>query len=407
MMHYAVTRCQGTRLWAWGLNGRRRIPLVKSLMRKKFLVLLVVGVVAAGLSLTCSPVYVLRAGYEQGKLLSRRTPIMDVLNDPRTDARTRDKLALVLQARTFAERTLELNTGESYTTYSWTDGDTLALVLSAARKDRFEPYTWWFPIVGHVPYKGFFSTRAVAREAQRLEERGYDTYVRPVAAFSTLGWFNDPLMDTLLRYDDVALASTVIHELAHNTLFLPGQGAFNESFATFVGDRGAIELFCRMEGETGARCDRARAAWSDNLIFGEFLTDVVAELEALYARADLTPQERLALREEIFRSVARRFAEDVRPRMQTDYFRGFERTPLNNATLISRRLYYHRLHLFDEVFERYAHDLPAAIHAIVAAAEADRGDPYGAVERLARGSYDVSRGGAPAGVPETEHDRGP
>lgn len=396
MMHRAFSSCQGTRPLTGGLNETCRISLADSMMRKKLVLLLLAGV-AAAVSLTCSPVYLLRAGYEQGKMLSRRTPIPDVMADVSTDEATRHKLGLALQARTFAEKTLDLNTGESYTTYSWTDGDTLALVISAARKDRFEPFTWWFPVVGHVPYKGFFSTDAVEREANRLEKQGYDTYIRPVAAFSTLGWFNDPLMNTMLRYDDVSLASTVIHELTHSTVYLPGQGAFNESFASFVGDRGAIELFCSMEGIEGERCQRARDLWADNLIFAEFLTRVVDELETLYARTDLTPADRLTLREEVFRNVARRFEDEVRPRLRTDSFRGFERIQLNNATLMSRRLYYDRLHLFDAVFERYGGDLPATIQAVLAAAEAESGDPYGAVERLAaagRDGADVGAGGS-------------
>ncbi|MDQ3389269.1 MAG: aminopeptidase, partial [Gemmatimonadota bacterium] len=105
----------------------------------------------------CSPLYILRAGYEEAKILSRRESIRELVADPATPAERRDKLALVLEARTFAERVLELRTGESYTTFSQLDSDTLALVLSAAHQDRFEARTWWFPIIGSVPYKGFFS----------------------------------------------------------------------------------------------------------------------------------------------------------------------------------------------------------------------------------------------------------
>src|SRR5690606_29809700 len=118
----------------------------------------------------------------------------------------------------------------------------------------FEPYTWWFPIVGRVPYKGFFDFDEAHEQARRLDARGYDTYVRPSAAFSTLGWFNDPVLNTVLRYSDVDLVQTVIHELTHNTIYIAGQAGFNESFATFVGDRGAAAFFCDMEGPEGERC---------------------------------------------------------------------------------------------------------------------------------------------------------
>src|SRR5919108_625525 len=220
----------------------------------------------------CSPVYVIRAGFEEAKILSRRRPISSVIEDPGTSGETRRKLQLVLQARDFAEHALSLAAGESYTTYSYVDSDTLLLVVSAARKDRFEAYTWWFPIVGRVPYKGFFHFDAAQREAARLEAAGYDTYVRPSGAFSTLGWFNDPLLNTLLRYDDVSLVSTVLHELLHNTVYIPSQIAFNETFANFVGDRGVIEFFCARDGETAPRCRLARDAWADNLRYAAFLS---------------------------------------------------------------------------------------------------------------------------------------
>ncbi|MBW3572559.1 MAG: aminopeptidase, partial [Gemmatimonadetes bacterium] len=180
--------------------------------------------VAAGLAASaCSPTYVLRAAWEEGKILSRRKPIARIVQDTATDWETRDKLLLVLQARQFAADSLGLNAGNSYTLFSRVDSDTLVMVLSAAHKDRFKPHTWWFPVVGRVPYKGFFELDDALRAERRLQAQGYDTYLRPSAAFSTLGWFNDPLLSTLLRYDRVSLANTVIHEIFHNTFYAPGQ----------------------------------------------------------------------------------------------------------------------------------------------------------------------------------------
>ena len=108
-----------------------------------------------------------------------------VLADARTEPETRRRLGLVAQARDFAAHSLDLAAGESYTTYSWVESDTLLLVVSAAYKDRFQPYTWWFPIVGHVPYKGFFDFAEAHAQAARLEAEGFDTHVRPSGAFST------------------------------------------------------------------------------------------------------------------------------------------------------------------------------------------------------------------------------
>jgi predicted aminopeptidase len=333
----------------------------------------------------CSPVYVIRAGFEEARILSRRRPILSVIEDASTPGDTRRKLQLVLQARDFAEHSLRLAAGESYTTYSYVDSDTLLLVVSAARKDRFEAYTWWFPFVGHVPYKGFFHFGGAYREAERLESAGYDTYVRPSGAFSTLGWFNDPLLNTILRYDEVSLVSTVLHELLHNTVYIPSQISFNESFANFVGDRGVIEFFCARDGEESAPCRLARDAWADNLRYAAFLSGLVRELESIYAREDLDREAKLSMRERTFAATRRRFASEVEPALRTNAFRGFMRRPLNNATLIGTRLYYDRLALFEAVYEHSGRDFVGSVHAVIAAATARPNDPYGAAAELLSG----------------------
>lgn len=340
--------------------------------------LLAISVAATCLS--CSPAYVVRAGITEAQILSRRRPIAEVAADASTPEAIRSKLDLVVQARDFAEHVLHLEAGKSYTTYSHVDRDTLLLVVSAARKDRFEAHTWWFPIVGRVPYKGFFDFNAAHREADRLAGKGLDTYVRPSPAFSTLGFFNDPLLDTALRTTDVGIVSTVIHELLHNTIFIPSHIDFNESFASFVGDRGAIEFFCDRDGHSSDTCREADEEWQDNLVFGAFLSDLVDRLDSLYARTDIDAAGKIRLREGVFTAARRRFASDVQPRLHRSY-RNFARQPLNNATLIGIRLYYRRLDLFQAVYQDSGSDLLRSIDRIRAATR-NADDPYAAVERL-------------------------
>ncbi|HWK89542.1 MAG TPA: aminopeptidase, partial [Longimicrobium sp.] len=350
-------------------------------MRRGTRLLLIAVVVAAAVA-ACSPGYLLRAAWEEGKILNRRRPISSIVADTATDWETREKLMLVLQARQFAADTLGLNAGKSYTLFSRVDSDTLVMVLSAAYKDRFQPHTWWFPIVGRVPYKGFFDFDDAEKARRKLEARGLDTYLRPSAAFSTLGWFNDPLLSTLLRYDHVSLANTVIHEIFHNTYFAPGQAVFNESLANFVGSRGAIEFFCRRDGMEARTCRVAKAAWQDDLLFGAYLEGLVVELEALYARADLSSEQKVAERERVFTAAQRRFADEVRPRLQVDSFAGFTREPLNNATLIARRIYYRRLDLFERVYRSRGGDFQRTLMDLIAAARGSKADPYTGVEAL-------------------------
>ena len=339
---------------------------------------LLAGVILAG---GCSPIYVVRAAVEEARILSRRRPISDVVGDHVTQDRTRTKLQLVLQARAFADHQLGLDAGESFTTYSWVESDTLLMVLSAARKDRFEMHSWWFPIVGRVPYKGFFNFQQAYDAAAALEREGYDAYVRPSGAFSTLGWFNDPLLNTVLRYSDVSLASTVIHELLHNTVFIPSQVSFNESFANFVGDRGAAAFFCTRDGPNHPRCSLAEASWADNLVFSEFLSQLITDLEELYARPGLSSAERVRQRETVYQNARTRFQNEVRPRLKTTAFRDFTDEPLNNASLIATRLYYDRLHLFESAYQRHNQDLQATINWIVKLAKASPKDPFSALNQ--------------------------
>ncbi len=336
----------------------------------------------AGTATFCSPVFVVRAGVEQARLLKARQPIDEVLADPTTSPETRSKLELVRMAATYADRELGLNVADSYTMFTELGRDTLLLVVTAARQDAFEAHTWWFPIVGRVPYKGFFNPDHARAEAARLEARGLDTHLRPAGAFSTLGWFNDPLLSTLLSRDDISLASTVIHELTHNTIFIPGQVAFNESFANFVGDVGAAEMFCAVEGEDGPRCQAARSAWDDAMLFGTTLQQLVGRLETLYDRDDLTSEEKIAARELVIDRWREDYARDVAPRLQR-VFRNYHERPINNATLIGSRLYYDRLDMFDRVYRAMGLPLRDAVHAMIEAAEASSDDPFGAVEQLA------------------------
>jgi predicted aminopeptidase len=325
----------------------------------------------------CSPVYVVKAGIAEARILRARQPIHEVLNDSTVEAGTRAKLAYVVEARRFAAEELGIDVGDSYTMYTELDRDTLAMVVTAAYKDRLVPKTWWFPIVGHVPYKGHFSLESALKEEAELSADGYDTWVRPTAAFSTLGWFNDPILSTALRSDEVEVVTTVLHELSHQHLFVSGHVGFNESFATFVGRVGAARFFCTREGSgpDSVKCHRALARWRDFQRFSDFLDPFVAELEAIYDDPELDYREKVDRREPVFAAALERFDREVQPELEAFTFSGFRDTPLNNATLMSRIRYYNRLRDFDAFLAAHGGDLVAALQDLKARS-ASVDDPF-------------------------------
>jgi len=320
----------------------------------------------------CGAGYVLRAGYEEARLLWRRQPIATVLAAPDLDPATRAKLELVEQTRAFAAAQLGLRVGGSYTSLATVDAGQIVHVVSAAPRDRLAPLTWWFPIVGEVPYRGYFDRADAEAFAARLEREGNDTLVRPAVAFSTLGWFDDPLLSTMLRDDASRLVETVIHELTHATRYVPNHAAFNESLAMFVGLRGA-ERFFAARGDLTVSAGVA-ARWTDALTFSDALGVVSARLDTAYA-SGVDETQRAALFADLQRQVAGR-------QWLTAEYAGFWRRPLNNAVVVHDQLYADRLPLFDAALQCMGGDLRATLAAILSGVD-DAADPFAAVASLA------------------------
>jgi predicted aminopeptidase len=358
--------------------------------------LLLFGV--ALLALTPTGHYLARGAWEEGKILWHRQPIAELVADPATPPELRDKLKLVLDARRFAADSLGLKAKQSFTTFSQTGHDTLTLVVSGAYRDKLKSYTWWFPVVGRVPYKGYFDFDLAKKSAAQLADKGFDTYLRPSPAFSTLGWFNDPLLPSTLRADSLTLANTVIHELTHNTYYAPGGAVFNESFANFVGARGAQRFFMS-RGEPAAAAE-VEARWEDEKVLGRFWASLYAEIDSVFSAhpgdepAQVT--ERIALRDSIFELARARFIDELGPQLKTMSVRAVQRIRLDNAILMSRRVYLTDLDAFDAVLARNGGNLRATIRQIIEAAKSAKQKPFGAVENL--GATSLPRT-APASAP--------
>ncbi len=321
----------------------------------------------------CSAEYYLRAAWEEGRILWRRTPIEAMLAGDALAPDVRRKLEMVLQVRDFARDELRLNVGGSYAAHSYVDRRVLLHVLTAVPKTSFEPHTWWFPFVGRVPYKGYFDRNDAQREADSLAAQGYDTNIRPAGAFSTLGWFDDPLLDHLLQLDRVTLADVVLHELLHNTLYVPGSVAFNESLANFVGKRGAIDFFTRRYGPQSPEAGAARRAWREEVEFSGLMMELVNCLRELYG-GQLPEAEKLRRREQVFARSRRQWGEALQNRPDHRYA-FFSQRPLDNAVILQSLLYVTDLAQFEELYRREGGQLTRTIEAVRAAAK-DGGDPF-------------------------------
>jgi predicted aminopeptidase len=216
----------------------------------------------------------------QLRLLRASQPIETVLDDPAAPAAVRRRLALVLEVREFT-RALGLTVKDQYTRYAPWPGDYVVTSVVATRPGEIRPAGFWFPIVGRVPYKGYFDAGRAASEAERLRRRGLDVCLVKVPAYSTLGWFDDPVTDPMLRQSEGSLVETLLHEFTHATIFVRNRAAFNEGIASFVGEEARVRFYAEARGEPAAAAERRQVA--ENRRVQAELVRVRGEVESLYA----------------------------------------------------------------------------------------------------------------------------
>jgi len=330
----------------------------------------------------CYAGYLARAAYEEGRILWHRKPIDDALARKDLPEDIRAKLETVLAVRKFAAEQLGLNVGGAYASVAPVDQRAVVHVVMAAPRDSLEPYTWWFPIVGRVPYRGYFEETDANAEASELEALGLDTMVRPAVAFSSLGFFDDPVLTNLLKLDRVELAGVLIHELFHRTYYMPGDAMFNESAANYVGGAGAVAFFAATSGESAPDTIAARGILDSDLKFSRFLLSEQARLLDIYV-SDLTLEEKLKRREGAFAAIKKDYAA-LEPSLSGLERFDLDKQPLNNAVLVNYLIYFHESDNF-AALDRINHgDLRATIAQIISIAKAHPDDPFYAIWELAQ-----------------------
>ena len=304
----------------------------------------------------------------QWQLLQAREPIGGLIGDDSTPPQLRSQLQNVLAIRDFASRELHLPDNNSYRTLSVTGREAVTWTVSAAPRFSVEPIEWCFPISGCVPYRGYFANDKAREFAGRQRHLGHDVAVVPVLAYSTLGWFDDPLTDTMLVYDELALANLIFHELAHQQVYVPGDSTFNESYATWVGREGVR----RWAMHTDTSPEISLQAWQQRIQareqFNRQAMRIRAELQALYT-SPVTEQRMLAEKRRLLGELEAGLTEQGR--LQLGLGSGDDMSALNNAHLALLVTYSDRLCAFDEFWLQAGKDFAQFHQRVAEVAELD------------------------------------
>lgn len=299
----------------------------------------------------------------QARLLCARRPAEDVIAAPETPPKIKEQLRSIQKARDYA-KDLGLSVGSQYTEYVPWPEDRIITSLVVAEPDSVDARPFNYPIVGSLPYKGFFDQDRAEREAESFKKRGYDVCLLAIPAYSTLGYFADPVTDPMLRRGEGPAVETVLHELVHATVFVDGDADLNESAASFIGEEASVEFFRsdpKKARQRRGEVDESRAIRAEILGFRK-------QIEARYADSktagpDLLPEEREAL-EEAFRERLKALPLSFRePEQVARYAR------LNDACLALTGTYYSDLAQHQAVFESTGGDLPLFISQLKTAAE--------------------------------------
>lgn len=297
-------------------------------------------------------------GIGQAEVLAAARPVAPLLTDPRVPSVVRRRLALAVAARNFAKHELGLEVGFQYRSAVFLDAPAVVYVVSAAPRSSLEPHTWRYPVLGELPYRGFFSIDDAEAAARALADLGLDVDVRPVTTFSLLGVAPDPILSTMLfSSDELTVVETVIHELAHATLFVPGQGAFNEGMATFIGREGRRRFVLKHYGEGSAIRARMDSQDRDDEAYRRGVGALAFDLRVLFAQAAAVKEaELLERKDHIFTEHQRHWAEEVAPTLTSVRLRR-ARLPDNNAQLSAMGIYSLKQHVYRAAYASCREDM--------------------------------------------------
>ncbi|MBP6382297.1 MAG: aminopeptidase [Pseudomonadales bacterium] len=352
-------------------------------------------VLALALPAGCASVsYLGQAAWGQARVLAARRPLECVIADPRTQPELRTQLELVRDLRAFAVSDLAMHDASGFEDYAALGRDFAVWNVVATPEFSLRPLGWCYPVAGCVSYRGYFGRVAAERQAASLARQGLETHVYGVAAYSTLGWFDDPVLDTWVRRREGALAALVFHELAHQLVYAPDDTAFSESFARVVEREGVRRWFARSGRD--AEMDAWLREQSVTAQFNALLAGARTRLEALYVQPLAAPEMRTR-KTEVFAGLRADYEDLSRTWPEGMRFDAWMRGPLNNARLASVASYERWAPALTQLLAEQGGELPAfyaAARALAALAPAAREARLLALERAANMAPPSAPGGA-------------
>lgn len=307
------------------------------------------------------PGYYLHALSGQAELLNKRRPLEEVLGDPATAPQTRRQLELVRRLRDFASQELRLPDNASYRSYADLERPFAVWNVFATPELSLEPKQWCFVFAGCVSYRGYFTQDKAEKFAAGLEQDGYDVYIGGVPAYSTLGWFSDPVLNTFIHRGEAELAGLLFHELAHQVVYVGGDSAFNESFATVVELEGVRRWFARHGSAPQAEAYRQKIERREQ--FTALVLKHRARLAEIYA-SNLDDDAKRAAKKRTFSELRADYAALKAGWNGHAEFDPWFEQDLNNAHLAAIGLYHRHVTALQKLLARQNGDLGAFYRAI-------------------------------------------
>ncbi len=297
----------------------------------KWILLITLSLASSG----CSIGYYLHSSTNHLKLMSKRKNVSQVLKDETVPQETKDKLVLSLKVKTFLSEELNLKNNKNYGTYVNIKRPYVTYIVRAAPWDKLENYYWKFPIIGKTPYKGYYKKEFAEKESKKFDPNKYDTYVRGASAYSTLGWFKDPILSSMTRMNKHDFVDVLIHEIIHANLYIKNNTDFNERAAVFLAAIATKDFFKWSEPNNTEILNLIDNEASDLEVFSEFLSIELTALEEWYKKNEITKKDKEAKLKDLKTIYKTKYL----PRLKTPSYRFFPEANLNNAKLLSYKTY--------------------------------------------------------------------